>query len=52
MRNNLFSRIGRGFATLAAAARVASAVDNGTAARTEDLKELGVDPVAFRQIKR
>ncbi len=52
MRNNLIKQFGNAFATLAAAARAASAVDNGNAPRVNDLKELGIDPAAFRNIKR
>lgn len=52
MRNNLIARLGKTFSTLAAAARAANAVDNGSAPRAGDLKELGIDPVAFRSINR
>lgn len=52
MRNNLFNRVAQTVATFAAAARAASAVDNGNAPRANDLKELGIDPAAFRAIKR
>jgi hypothetical protein len=52
MPDNLIKRFNRAFATLAAAARAANAVDSGHAPRTNDLKELGIDPVAFKSIRR
>jgi hypothetical protein len=41
----------RTFAALAAAARVANAVETRRFPRGEDLKTLGIDPEAFRRVQ-
>ncbi len=41
----------RTFAALAAAARAASALDSRRTPRSEDLKILGIDEAAFRQVQ-
>lgn len=50
---NRFSRSLKSAAgTIAAAFRVGNAVDNGDRPRREDLDTLGIDPGAFRAIRR
>ena len=52
MQNTLIKRFHETFATLAAAARAAGAVDVGRKPKSEDLKTLGIEPAAFRHIGR
>ncbi len=50
-KNALTLSFHRTFAALAAAARAANAVDSRRAPRSEDLKTLGIDEAAFRQVQ-
>ncbi len=50
-KNALTRSFHRTFATLAAAARVAGAVENRRIPHGEDLKTLGIAPEAFRRIQ-
>lgn len=50
-KNALTLSFHRTFAALAAAARAASAVDSRRNPRSEDLKTLGIDPAAYRNVQ-
>ncbi len=50
-RNALFRSFHRSFAALAAAARVANAVEARRYPRGEDREALGINPKAFRRIQ-
>ena len=52
MPSKFIRRFHKTFATLAAAARAASDVDNGRTPANNDLKALGIEPAAFRSIQR
>ena len=50
MANKLVRRLHRTFATLAAAARAANAVEVHHRPHTRDLETLGIDPTAFNRL--
>ncbi len=52
MKDRLFDNLRAAASALAAAARAGSAVESGLRPRRRDLDALGIDPGAFRKIRR
>ena len=51
-KNQPRSTVSALFGMIGSAIAVAAAEENGRTARTQDLRRLGIDPVAFRKIRR